>query len=121
MTKIITETRSNVQTIFRSDNPLYKDDTRISSFIDMCKSKGIITGHTVTISEDGLSQTNIYETTSPGLLDSLREFYFPGNQYFLEEWAGITGNIVVEDPPFNPALAGDEYKIFSEFITEFEI
>jgi hypothetical protein len=121
MHKIVTETRQNLESPFRSEDPLYRDDTRISSFIDMCKSKGIITGHTTVISEDGLSQTNTFETATPSLLDALREFYFPGNQYFLEEWADTTGNLVVETPPFNPNLAEDDYTIFSEFVREFEI
>ena len=87
----------------------------------MCKSKGIITNHVITLSEDGLTQTNIYETESPGLLDALREFYFPANQYFLEEWESLTGNIVTESPPFNPVVLGEDEFKFAEFISEFEI
>lgn len=121
MSKTITETKLNATAEFRSDTPLYKEDVRISSFLNMCKAKGIITNHVTTLSEDGLIQTNVYETESPGLLDGLREFYFPANQYFLEEWKSLTGNIVTESPPFNPVILGEDEIKFAEFISEFEI
>lgn len=121
MSKTITETKLNVTAEFRSETPLYREDVRISSFIDMCKTKGIITNHVTILSEDGLTQTNVYETESPGLLDALREFYFPANQYFLEEWKSLTGNIVTESPPFSPVVLGEDEPKFLEFISEFEI
>jgi hypothetical protein len=121
MTKLIIETRSDVSSSFRTDNPTYSENPKLVAFLDKCVRKKIILNYSVDVSGDGLTQTRTFNTESPALLDCLRDFYFPGNQNSEQEWASLNNSSITEVPPFNPDLTEEDLKKFVDFIGDDEI
>lgn len=121
MNKLIIETKSDVNSSFRTDNPTYSENPKLLAFLDNCIRKEIILNYSVDMSDDGLTQTRIFNTESPALLDCLRNFYFPGNQDSEQEWASLNNSSITEIPPFNPDLTEEDLKKFVDFVGDNEL
>lgn len=120
MTKTIVERRPTVDSPFRSENTEYNSNPKVISFLAMCVTKGIITNETTHVSDDGLLQTRTFETTSPKLIDSLREFYFPGNQQAQKEWEKLNQHTITENPSYDPDITELDLEKFIDFVSSLE-
>ena len=120
MTKTIVEIRPTANSPFRNENIEYNSNPKVIAFLDMCIKKGIITKETIQVSDDGLSQTRAFETTSPKLIDSLREFYFPGNQQSQKNWAQLNQHTITENPPYDPDITESDLEKFIDFVSSLE-
>jgi hypothetical protein len=120
MTKTIIETRPNIFLKFRSEHEDYVSNLKIVNFLRVCVEQGIITNISETISEDELTKTRVFETNSPELLDTLRDFYFPKNQKAEQEWEEANQHTIIENPPYSPNLLEGDLEKFVEFLGIFE-
>jgi hypothetical protein len=120
MAKLIIETKTDVNSSFRTDNISYSENPRVISFLNKCIKKGVISSHSITVSDDQLTQTRSFETNHPALLDALRDFYFPGNRVAEQEWARSNNSSITEVPPFNPDLTEEDLEKFVEFVSDID-